>query len=110
MLGLFSDKTNEGKTVAQIMDELDVKETFVYAMRKLHEDTGSIAPKKPSGGRPPSISDLQLAQIKALVLEIPDITLAEIKEELSLSASISRICDAINYKLDLPFKKRHSLT
>jgi len=103
------DKTNEGKTVKQIMDELGVKETFVYAMRKLHKDTGSVAPKKPSGGRPQSISETQLAQIKMLVLETPDITLAEVKEELSLSASISRICDAINYKLNLPLKKRHSL-
>jgi len=103
------DKTNEGKTVEQIMGELDIKETFVYAMRKLHKDTGSIAPKKPSGGRPPSISATQLAQIKTLVLETPDITLAEIKERLSLVASISRICDAINYKLNLPLKKRHSL-
>ena len=34
------DKTNEGKTVKQIMDELGVKETFVYAMRKLHKDGG----------------------------------------------------------------------
>ena len=103
------DKTNEGKTVEQIMDELDVKETFVYAMRKLYKNTGSVAPKKPSGGRPASINEAQLAQIKMLILETPDITLAEIKEELSLSASISRICDAINYKLNLPLKKRHSL-
>ena len=39
------DKTSEVKTVKQIMDELDVKETFVYAMRKLHKNTGSVTPK-----------------------------------------------------------------
>jgi transposase len=102
-------KRNEGKTVAQIMSELDVKQTFVYDMLKLYVATGSVAPKQANGGRPRSISEEELLQIETLITETPDITLAEIKDTLSLSASISRICDAVNYRIKMPYKKRHSL-
>jgi len=103
-------KRAAGKTVAEIMNELEVKQNFVYTTLKLHKTTGSVAPKAASGGRPPKLGDAELARIEAFVLETPDATLLEIKEALNLPTSISRICDAINYKLNLPRKKRHSLT
>jgi len=99
-------KSNEGKTAEQIVSELNVSQTFVYDMLRLYKQTGSVKAKKPSGGRPPSIDEEGLARIKALLLETPDATLAEIKQTLGLTASISRICDAINYKLNMPYKKK----
>ena len=103
-------KRDEGKTVMEIVNELNVKKTFVYDIIKIHTATGSVKPKQAAGGRPPVIDETELLQIEALIYETPDITLAEIKETLNLSASISVICNAINNKLDLRYKKRPCLT
>jgi transposase len=98
-------KHKEGKSVPEIEKELSVKKTFVYNMLKLYKETGSVEAKPATGGRKPSITDEILSQIKALVLETPDITLQEIKDELGLTVSLSVICDAINKKLNLRYKK-----
>jgi transposase len=98
-------KHKEGKSIFEIMKELEVKRTFVYDMIRLYKEAGSIEPKPHSGGRKPTIDENCLLKIEALVLATPDITLQEIKDELGLTISISRICDAINKKLNLRYKK-----
>jgi transposase len=98
-------KHKEGKAVTEIIKELDVKRSFVYDMLTLYKATGSVEPKPASGGRKPTIDEEILLQIETLVLETPDITLQEIKDELELTISISIICDAINKKLNLRYKK-----
>jgi transposase len=98
-------KHNEGKTVSETVNELNVKKTFVYDMLALFKDTGSVEPKPASGGRKPTIDEECLLQIEALVIETPDITLQEIKDALGLNISISVICDALNKKLNLRLKK-----
>jgi len=98
-------KQSEGKSVAEIANELNVKKTFVYDMMSLFKETGSVEPKPASGGRKPAIDDECLLQIEALVMETPDMTLQEIKDELGLTVSISVICNAINKKLNLRYKK-----
>ena len=64
-----------------------------------------VEPKLPTGGKKSSITDEILLQMEALVLETPDMTLQEIKDELRLSVSLSVICDALNKKLNLRYKK-----
>ena len=98
-------KHNEGKTVSEIANELNVKKTFVYDMLTLFKTTGSVACKPASGGRKPTIDEERLLQIEALIIETPDITLQEIKDALGLTISISVICDAINKKLNFRLKK-----
>jgi len=44
-------KHQEGKTVNEITEELDVKPTFVYDTLSLYKLTGSVEPKPASGGR-----------------------------------------------------------
>ena len=102
-------KRDEGKSVPEIVKELNVKKTFVYDMLKLHTVTGSVKPKQATGGRPPAINETELLQIEALIDETPDVTLAEIKETLKLGASISVICNAINHKLNLRYKKKDAV-
>ena len=89
----------------EIVNELNVRKTFVYDMLKLQTATGLVKPKEAAGGRPLAIDETELLEIEALIYETPDITLEEIKENLSLDASISTICNAINNKLDLRYKK-----
>ena len=103
-------KKEAGKTVSEIIEELDVKPTFIYDMLRRSKNNEPLTAKAASGGRPPAIGEAELRQIEALIIETPDITLSEIKETLNLSSSISRICDAINYKLKLPHKKRRYST
>lgn len=98
-------KHKEGKSVSEIEKELSVKTTFVYDMLKLYRETGSVEAKPPTGGRKPAITEEILSQMEALILETPDITLQEIKDELGLTVAISVICDAVNKKLNLRYKK-----
>jgi transposase len=98
-------KRKEGKSVSEIEKELSVKTTFVYDMLKLYKETGSVEAKPPTGGRKPSITEEILSQMEALILETPDMTLQEIKDELGLTVALSVICDTINKKLNLRFKK-----
>ena len=98
-------KHEAGKTVEEIASELMIKTRFVYAMLRLYKTTGSVKPKPATGGRKPYLNEERLEQIAFLIHETPDLTLEEIKEELSLDISISVICDAINKKLKLNLKK-----
>ena len=98
-------KHKAGKTVEEIANELSVSLRFVYEMLRLYKITGSVEAKTATGGRKPYLNEERLEQIAVLVQESPDLTLEEIKEELSLDISISVICDAINKKLKLNMKK-----
>jgi transposase len=103
-------KHEEGKSVSEIERELNVKTTFVYDMPGLHKTTGSVEAKPAAGGRKPGITDGVLSQMEALILETPDMTLQEIKDRLGLTVSLSVICDAINKKLNLRYKKKRFST
>jgi transposase len=98
-------KNKEGKSVKKIAEELEVKKSFVYDMLDLYRKSGSAEPKPATGGRKATIDDECLEEIKALVLETPDITLQEIKDELNLNISISVISDTVKHKLNLRYKK-----
>jgi len=74
-------------------------------MLKLHNATGLVEPRPHTGGSKPTIDKDMLLQIESMVLETPDITLQEIKDALGLTISTSIICDAINKKLNLRYKK-----
>ena len=99
-----------GKSATEICKELEVGKTFVYEMLKQQEINGSIEPKAASGGRKPYLDEEKQQQIASLILETPDMTLQEIKDELSLEISISVLCDTINKKLNLKYKKKLYLT
>jgi transposase len=94
-----------GKTVPEIAIELDVKPTFIYDMLSLYKKTGSVEPKPASGGRKPYLDEEKQQQIAELIQETPDLTLQEIKDALELDISISVLCDTINKKLNLNYKK-----
>jgi transposase len=102
------EKAKTGKSVIDIVTELNVSKTFVYDMLALEKETGKVTPRRGNPGRKTSINEIDLERIRLEIMKKPDITLEEIKESLSLSAAISTICDAINYRLDLRYKKNTS--
>jgi hypothetical protein len=54
------------------------------------------------------LADEMLEKIERKIGEQPDITLEDLKEELSLPVCVSALCRTIDNKLELPLKKRHS--
>jgi transposase len=56
--------------------------SFVEKLLRRHRTTGDIAPRPHAGGRRPSCDEAALAQVRRLVREQPDVTLAELCERL----------------------------
>ena len=90
----------------QIQAELEIKSlSTVCNIINLYNETGSVEPRPLNNGRPPKMTPQNTADLKATVLAQPDITLEELKEELNLPISISRICRILNKDLKLLYKK-----
>ena len=99
-------KYEKGISPLQIQTELEIKSlSTVCGIIKLYNETGSIAPRPLNNGRPPKMTAQNKEDLKNAVLKQPDITLEELKEELNLPISISRICRILNNDLKLPYKK-----
>jgi len=99
-------KHEKGMKPSQIQKELEIKSlSAVCEIIKLYNETGSVEPRPLNNGRPPKMTPKNTADLKAAVLEQPDITLEELKENLNLPISISRICRILNNDLKLPYKK-----
>lgn len=103
-----TEKRKAGKRVSDIVAELNVSKTFVYDMLALEKETGDIKPKEGKPGPKPLIGEVDLERIRAIVGRTPDMTLEEIKDALDLDVAISTICNAINHKLNLRYKKNTS--
>ena len=100
-------KHKKGKKPIEIQSELEIKSlSAVCAIIKRYEETGSIEPRPLNNGRPPKMTAQNMSDLEATVLAQPDITLEELKEQLNLPISISRICRILNQKLKLPYKKK----
>lgn len=93
-----------GKTIAEICQLYDVKATAVSRLLRMERETGSIVPRTYMRGRKPALSKEDLARMRTLLLEKPTITLAEIKETMHLTISISAISVIIRKKLGFCYR------
>lgn len=59
-----------------------VSQSFVEKLLRRRRDTGDIAPRPHAGGRQASCDAAALALVRRLVQEQPDVTLAELCEQL----------------------------
>jgi transposase len=99
-------KHEKGIKPVQIQKELEIKSlSTVCGIIKLYEETGSVKPRPLNNGAPPKMTPQNMADLKAAVLEQPDLTLEELKEKCGLPICISRICRILNNDLKLPYKK-----
>lgn len=99
-------KHKKGIKPIQIQKELEIKSlSAVCSIIKRYEETGSIEPSPLNNGRPPKMTEKNKEDLKLAIHTQPDITLEELKEQLNLPISISRICRILNNELGLPFKK-----
>jgi transposase len=65
-----------------------VSASWVYDLRKKRRVTGSIAPKKQRHGRKPKLEPYE-KEVRQLVADHPDATLAEFCEKLAKQVSVS---------------------
>ena len=99
-------KHKKGIAPSQIQAELEIKSlATVYSIIRLYKETGSTNPRPLNNGAPPKMTPKNMEDLKAAIKAQPDITLEELKEQLNLPISISRICRILNGKLGLPYKK-----
>lgn len=96
----------EGMKIEEIVRVYHVGRSTIYDLFKLVKETGDIQPRPHQYGRKPSLDEEKLAELRALLDERCDITLAEIIEELEIGISISALSRIIRDKLNYHYKKR----
>lgn len=95
---------DEGQTIAQIAKRFSVSPSFVEKLLQRQREQGTLAPKPHAGGRRPALTE---AHDKALLTQLaakPDTTLAELRESLGLTVSLSTLWSRLQ-RLGLTFKK-----
>ena len=94
-----------GIKIAEISRAYQVSESAVNRLLRLERDTGSILPRTNLRGRKPSLSGIQLDEMRKLIIAHPDITLEEIRESMGLTIKKSRISVIVREKLGFRYKK-----
>jgi transposase len=94
-----------GDPIAKIAREKEVSVGAIDKLLALHRKTGSYAPRPLNNGRKPKITPGQIEAVRQRITDQPDITLAELIDELHLPISDSRLCKIINNTLGLRRKK-----
>jgi len=97
---------NMGMCVKDICRFFELKPAAVYDLIRLERNTGDITPKTYNCGRNPALTLEQVQDLRLLILDDPDITLEEMKEELSLPISIGAISRYVKNELGFNYKKK----
>ncbi len=93
------EATHNAKEIARLFH---VSEFTVYHLAEQKRKTGSIALRTSHCGRKPVLNDEDRKRISQRIDEQPDITLAELRTELGLKASVqtlSRVIRAMGYRV-----------
>jgi len=94
------DDCDAGLPTKQVAQKYQVSPAWVRRLKQQRRQRGDIKPRS-GGHRPRQIDRDRLAQ---LVAQQPDATLAELRQRLGLTCSLSAICMALQ-ELKLTFKK-----
>ena len=70
-----------GATYEHVAETLDIGRATVSRVLRLHRETGSVAPKRATGGPRRRLSEPDRVALKALVHTHPDATLEELAEQ-----------------------------
>jgi transposase len=99
-------QNNENET--DIAQWLFISQSTVTKLWAKYRKTGTYLPNYKNCGRPPTLNQTQIEQIKNEIKKNPNHTLLEIKETLNLNISESGLSRVFK-KLGLSFKKRRSM-
>jgi len=95
-----------GMSVKDICRFFDLKPAAVYDLIRLERNTGDITPQTNKCGRKPALTAEDLEWLRLLIECEPDITLADIKDELGLQISIGAISNYVRNILGFNYKKK----
>src|SRR5262245_60036889 len=103
-------KKAEG-SAQELAKRFKVARKTVYNYLNLEHETGSVAPRPHGGGPEPKLDEAGVQEVRAVLEETNDRTLAEVAEELDARlkvrvspSTVHRVVD----RLGLPRKKKHS--
>ena len=91
-------------SVPQVARLFRVAVNSVYNLLRLRAETGSLRPRPNPGGQRPAIPPERYDELRRLVAEQPDLTLAQIRDRLGLDCSEAAVCRTLK-KLELTRKK-----
>ena len=103
MLAAYDAKLGTQQEVAHMFG---VGRQCLSELLRQRRKTGSIAPRH-GGGHPPSYAGRKLQQLRRLVQQHPDLTLAELRERTAVTCSLVAVHKTL-VRLDLRFKKNRS--
>ena len=107
---IISD-SEHGLTTDELGEKYEVSVAWVNRLKQRYRETGKLTADK-IGRKGGSKLDEYKEQITKLIKEQPDLTLAELQEELDVDASLStiwRVVDALGFRFkknDSGFRKR----
>ena len=96
---------DEEKSATEVARHYRVSRGWIYKLLGQRRDTGSIEPKRPTGGPKPVLAE-HLDELQELVKKQPDATLEELRQELGISVGISTLWRGLR-DLGITFKKSH---
>jgi len=95
-----------GLSAPQAAAKSAVSVGFVKKLKQRRRATGSAAPGRPGHRRPPALQP-RAAEVREAVRRRPDATLAELRDALGISLSLSALCRFLR-RLKLTLKKSRS--
>ena|SRR6185437_16865644 len=100
-------KYERGLSTEEIAADYGYCVAGVRRVRQRFEETGSLEPKKTKPGRRPAFDEATLGRLAEAVRQRPDITLAELRQQIGIQVDLAVYCRALK-KLKLTRKKRRS--
>jgi transposase len=100
-------KCDAGKSSDEVAKLFEVSPAWVRRLKQRRRELHTIEPLPRRYGPHPTFTREHEEQLKALVQQQPDATLAELQARLGVKVHISRICRTLQ-KLELSFKKKSS--
>ncbi len=93
-----------GDTTAELADRFAVSPAWVRRLRQRHRESGEVAPRKTTATRTPKLQP-HLPRLRELLAATPDMTLAELRDQLGVAVALSTLWAAVR-GLGLTFKRR----
>ena len=96
-----------GKGTKEVARLFEVSPAWVRRLKQRRRELDTIEPLPKKNGPDPKLTPQHRIRLREAVEQQPDLTLAELKHRLKLSASVPTICRALR-ALGLSFKKSRS--
>ena len=93
----------------EVAELFQCSESWVRRLIQRRRETGSLAPRPPKRPNNNKLDEDDLEQLRELIRQTPDMTLAELAEALGQKVSVPTVWRATQ-ALGLPFKKKSPCT